>query len=95
MMDLMPIAKNCRCFLDGFVLSPSLTLGLSSYNKKTGKSSGPKSITICTTTTLYKLMVFFLALMMLFRLFHLVSRIKDRAFYRKKMRRKRKMRAKS
>ena len=89
-MDLVPMAKSCRCFLDRFVLSPSLTFGISSYDKKTGKSSGPRSVTVSASATLYKMIVIFIAIMLILRAMSVFLNMKNRLFYMKKMRKKRK-----
>ncbi len=82
-MDFMETAKKGLCALDSVVLSPSMTLGLSSYNKNTGSASGSRSITISTTTTLLKMLIFLLSLMLFFRTARSMMRMKNMRYYKK------------
>ncbi len=61
-MDTKPILKKHLCMLDNIVLCPSLTLGLSCLNKKTGEISGKKSVSFKTNASLLEAMIFIASL---------------------------------
>ena len=61
-MDTKPILKKHLCLLDNIVLCPTMTMGFSCMNKKTGTVSGKKSISFKTSATLWEAIIFIASL---------------------------------
>ena len=57
-MNLLPTVNACRSYLDSIVLRPSVTLGLSLFDKRTGRSSGQKSLSLKKSATLLQFILF-------------------------------------
>ncbi len=84
--------------MDRIVLRPHLSLGYSAQNKRTGKISGPKTLTFSTSTTLWRglLMVLsvFVAIQAMMCFFRMKQEWRLRKKYRAKMKRRKKAKAK-
>lgn len=87
-MTLFPTMKNIHGYLDSIMLSPAVTLSLFAYNKKSGASSGQKSITLSTCTSLFRVLLALLALMLFFRAMYLFFCFKIKRKWMKKMRKR-------
>lgn len=84
-MDIKPMARSCRSYLESIVLCPSVTLGLSCFNKRTGASSGQKSISMKVSTTLFQMLIFFAGIMMTLHVLCRFFRMKERRKIKRKM----------
>ena len=85
--------------MDHIVLRPHLSLGYSAQNNKSGKISGPKTITFSASTTLFRAALMILSLILAARAMMCLMRMKQswkiRRKYRAKMKRHKKAKAKN
>ncbi len=77
-MDMKPIIKRHLCLLDNLVLCPTMTLGLSCLNKKTGDISGKKSVSFKMSATLWQTMIFLSSLFFALYTLRCMMRMKER-----------------
>ena len=89
-MNLLSKVNACRSYLDSIVLRPTVTLGISLFDKRTGKCSGQRSLCLKKSATVTQ-MLLVLAYMtafffFLYRLMHwkTVRNVKKKLKRRKK-----------
>lgn len=56
-MNPVPMIRSLCTYLDSIVLRPSITMSLSSYNRRSGACSEQKSLSISTGITLLRAML--------------------------------------
>ncbi len=93
-MNLKTKAVSCLNRMDDIVLHPRITAGISFHNKRTGKSSGNKSITLSQSATLLQMILTLLAIFLAMRALFCIQRMKRNQKMKKKFRAKWKKAAK-
>ncbi|MBR5295738.1 MAG: hypothetical protein IKU24_04010 [Clostridia bacterium] len=88
-MEIMPIIKRHLSLLDHLVLLPTITLGLSCLNQKTGEISPRKSVSFKTGVTIRQIFIFLSTAFFALYTLRCLMRIKQRRKFIRKMKKRR------